>query len=437
MLRKTKTRIRKARAPDKRETHSMLLPVSLAAQKTRGADAEMSGHRARPVAGVFPRAFAGCISLALIAAALLLPASRVAGQDNTQTPQGAKVAVEVKVVTVYATVRDKKGKIVPDLGREAFSLEEDGRPQTITYFEKESGLPLTLGLLVDTSYSQWKVLGEERTASNAFLDQVLRPEKDKAFVMHFDREVELLQDLTSSRSKLETALNLLELPRQGSPYGRGGGGPGSGGPGAGSGGGGSGPSGGSGGSSGGGPGGGGGRRHGGGGGTLLYDAIYLASNELMQKQQGRKAVVVLTDGVDRGSRETLEGAIESAQRADTLVYSVYFAGVEAPSSGRGGYGGGYGGHRGGRAPQESRPDGKKILEKLSSETGGRMFEVSKKQTIDTIYASIQEELRNQYSLGYTPDRTDPGEGYHKIQVATSQKGLTVQARSGYYYEPAR
>ena len=326
---------------------------------------------------------------------------------------GRKVSVEVNLVTVYATVRDKKGKLVPDLNKDAFSVDEDGRAQEIAYFEKESGLPLTLGLLVDTSISQRNVLGAERTASASFIDHMLRPEQDKAFVIHFDREVELLQDLTASRSKLQDALDLLQTPQMGSRRGGYGGG------------------------SGGGAGGGGPRQHHGSGGTLLYDAIYLASNEMMQKQQGRKAVIVLTDGVDNGSRETLDRAVESALRTDTIVYSILFEDEND-------YGGIYrhGGYsRGGGRPQVSRPDGKKVLEKLSGETGGHMFEVTKKQSVDAIYAQIGEELRSQYSLGYTPDH-DSGPGYHKIHVAVdqkgSQKGMTVQAREGYYYpEPAR
>jgi VWFA-related protein len=169
-----------------------------------------------------------------------------------------------------------------------------------------------------------------------------------------------------------------------------------------------------------------------GGGTLLYDAVYLASDELMKKQTGRKALVVLTDGVDRGSKETLRAAVEAAQRADTIVYSIFFKGEE-PFTGFGGFGG-MGGHHGGgrgRYPQEERPDGKKVLEQISKETGGRVFEVSGKDSVDKIYAQIEEELRNQYSLGYTSDRSDLG-GYRKISLKTKQKDLVVQAREGYY-----
>ena len=155
----------------------------------------------------------------------------------------------------------------------------------------------------------------------------------------------------------------------------------------------------------------------------------------MKKQPGRKAIVVLSDGVDRGSKETLEQAIESAQRADTVVYSILFADDE-PRSDWGGFGGrgGMGRHGGGhRYPQESRPDGKKILERISKETGGRMFEVSKKQTIEHIYDEVQKELRSQYNLGFTPAK-GLGPGYRKIQLVTKQKNLTVRARDGYYAE---
>jgi VWFA-related protein len=179
----------------------------------------------------------------------------------------------------------------------------------------------------------------------------------------------------------------------------------------------------------------------GGGGTALYDAVFLASDEVISKQEGRKALIILSDGVDNASRISLERAIESAQRADTMVYSILFADTEAYGGGFGGMGGGGGGwgRRGGGyprpqpQPRQSTADGKKVLERISRETGARMFEVSKKQPIGEIYAQIQEELRNQYSLGYTPDRIESG--YHKIQLATRQKDLIVQARDGYYARP--
>ena len=365
------------------------------------------------------------LPLVLLVVPLFLADQPLRSQQATgaqvQTPP---ITVRVKVVNVLAAVRDKKGGIVRNLTQDDFELKEDDRPQTIRYFSHETDLPLTLGLLVDTGLSQRRVLGEERDASATFLDQVLRVDKDQAFVIHFDREVELLQDLTSSRQKLQAALNLLQVPQRSdedrgdSPDSGQGQRPGPGGR---------------------------GRGGWGGGGTTLYDAIYLASKEIMAKQGGRKALIVLSDGVDRGSKKTLASAMEAAQRADTLVYSILFAEEQGPGGGGyghhgmggGGWGGGMGGgmgrHGGGYPrPQESRPDGKKILEKLSKETGGRFFEASRKHPIDETFSQIQEELRNQYSLGYTPDPPDTAAGYHKITLTARKKDLIVQARDGYY-----
>ena len=348
--------------------------------------------------------------LAAALAGSFLAAGPLRSQQNPPAPQKPQISIEVKVVNVLATVRNQHGDIMFNLDKSDFLLEEDGHEQAITYFARELDLPLTLGLLVDTSMSQRTVLGEERKASSSFLDHLLRPEKDKAFLIHFDHEVELLQDLTASRDKLEHALSLLTTPEWGGGGTSRGGGAGGGGPSRG------------------------GRGHGGGG-TLLYDAVYLASNELMKKQAGRKALIILSDGVDHGSKETLSGAIESAQRADTLVYSILFVGEQSYPGGRG-YGGYHGGMGGGRRyPQEDRPDGKKVLKQLSAETGARLFEVSKKLPIDQIYAQIEQELRSQYSLGYTPVGPDAAPGYHHLTLRTKQKDTTVQARAGFYAEP--
>ena len=182
-------------------------------------------------------------------------------------------------------------------------------------------------------------------------------------------------------------------------------------------------------------GGGGGQRGRGGAGTLLYDGVYLAADELMKKEQGRKALIILSDGVDHGSRETLVSAIEFAQKADTIVYSILFKDDEGYGGGRGGFGmsGGPmgGGRRGGGGRMPERVDGKKILEQISRETGGRLFEVSKKEPIDKIYAQIEEELRNQYSIGY-PVAKDATPGLHKLALTVKGKDLVVQARNGYY-----
>jgi VWFA-related protein len=367
--------------------------------------------------------------LAVVLAWLPLLAQSPEKQDAAAT-----MSVDVKVVTLPVTVRDKHGQIVRNLTKDDFALEEDGRPQTIKYFSQEANLPLTLGLLVDTSWSQRNVLDEERNASRSFLDRMLAQAKDKAFIIHFDKEVELLQDLTSSRGQLQKALDALQTPpppdREQSQSG------------------GSQPD---------------GQRRMHRGGTLLYDAVFLASDELMKKQQGRKALIILSDGVDRGSKKSLESAIEAAQRADTVVYSILFKDNQSEQGGyerqrRGGMGGGWpgggggypgggyppgggwpgGGGRGGRGgqrpSQEPRPDGKKILERISRETGGRLFEVSKKETVSQIYTSIAEELRTQYSLGYTPNKEESAEGYHRIKLTAKGKDLSVQTRDGYYAE---
>jgi VWFA-related protein len=335
----------------------------------------------------------------------------------------------VKVVNVFATVRDKDNRVVRNLTKDDFSLLEDGRPQNIRYFSQQSDLPLTLGLLVDTSGSERRMLGTERQASYTFLEQVLRPEKDKAFLIHFDREVELLQDLTSSRERLEKALALLDTTSDAggnqAPSGGGGNGGGGGWPGGG----------------GGWPGGGG--RHGGGrsgghrgGGTAFYDAIYLAADDLMKKQSGRKALIMLTDGEDNASKVSLSEAISSSEHADTLAYSIRIADSESNFSrgfGGPGMGGGRGGWgRPGRGGGMERPDGKKILKQISKETGGGYFEVSKKKSVDDIYRQIEEELRNQYSIGYTSDQPGGDGAFRKISLTVKQKGLIVQAREGYY-----
>ena len=339
----------------------------------------------------------------LISAAALFP---LRAQEKTD----AKFAGGVNVVNVFVSVHDNKNEVVKDLKQEDFAIEEDGRPQAIKYFSREADLPLTIGLMIDTSMSQMRVLGKEKSATSEFISQVLREDRDKAFLIKFDAEAEEMQEPTSSKKKLQSALNDVEgaaprqLQRRNDPNSSGGGG--------------------------------GGRS---GRGTILYDAILLASNEELKKIQGRKAMILLTDGDDHGSRSALSECIESAQRADTIVYSIYFVDNE-PAYNRGGFsgpgmgrpGGGMGG--GGRRPQpqQSRGDGKKVLERISKETGGAFFEVSKKLPLEKIYQQIEEQLRSQYNLGYTPDKSDAGAGFRKIKVTAKGKGLVVQARDGYY-----
>lgn len=281
-------------------------------------------------------------------------------------------STDVKVVNVLATVRNKTGSLVGNLTKDDFTLAEDGRPQTIRYFARETDLPLTLGLLVDTSGSQRRVLDAERGASLRFLDQVVRPNKDQVFLMQFDSSVQIKQALTSSVGKLDDALAYVdtETRRQVEMQG--------------------------------------------GGGTLLYDAVIRASDDVMKKLTGRKALILLTDGVDLGSYATPADAVEAAQRAETLIYSILYADPGA-----------YGIFGGGR-------DGRKVLERMSEESGGSFFEVSKKQSIDQIFAILEEELRTQYNLGYAPDKPVTVSEFRAIDLKARPKGLAVQARKKYW-----
>jgi VWFA-related protein len=371
--------------------------------------------------------------LTLYAAVLALGLSASAQQAATPSARAkSDLSVEAKLVIVPAVVRDKHNALVPTLKQGDFVLQVDGKAQTVRYFDHESDVPLTLGLLVDTSMSQRTVLDAERTASSAFLDKMLAPNRDKAFIVQFARQVELLQDVTDSKPKLQAALKLLDTSSPSfSPSANGDGNDTN-------------------------------DRGSRGGGTALYDSIFLASDEVTAKQKGRRSLILLTDGVDRNSKESLVNAIESAQRADTIVYAIYYKGTEShnnnggyPGGGHHGGGGGFpgmgggwpggggggggqrgGGQGGGRGGYGQNVDGKKILERICGETGGRVFEVTKKETVDSIYSQIAEELRAQYRLGFTPSTEAAAEGYHRIDLtltgAAAKDKDYVQTRDGYY-----
>jgi VWFA-related protein len=285
--------------------------------------------------------------------------------------QDSTFSTDVNVVTLLANVRDRDGRVAKDLTREDFVLFENGARQSIRYFAKESDLPLTIGLLVDTSRSQTGVMEPERKASFVFLDQVLRPDKDQAFVAHFDAQVEVLQGFTSSRQELAAALDRLAIPGQVA--------------------------------------------------TLLYSAIRNTSEGLMRKQQGRKAFVLLSDGVTFRDRTDIETAIEYAQRADTMIYSILFADRAKF-------------YRPGRAAIHAMVDehGKNVMRRLARETGGAYFEVSASNPIENIYAEIEDVLRSQYSIGYTSQNAGKSGEYHKIKLTVNKPGLIVQTRDGYY-----
>jgi VWFA-related protein len=284
--------------------------------------------------------------------------------------QDATFTTGVKLVTVLASVRDRDGHVVTNLTRDDFTLIEDGRPQTVRYFSQESDLPLKIGLLVDTSWSQKSVLKPEREASYKFLDQVLREDRDSAFVLHFDSRIGLLQGFTSSREKLAVALDQLEIPKR--------------------------PS------------------------TLLYDAVKQASEELMHAEAGRKAFIVLSDGVDVRSANNIETAIEFAQRADTIVYSIVFASHTAFDP------------LGIAIHEAYLAGGRKAMHRLAGETGGDYFVVRRGLSIEKIYDQIEDELRHQYSLAYTSDQADTSGKYRKIVLTANRKGLVVRTRDGYY-----
>jgi VWFA-related protein len=375
--------------------------------------------------------------LALLTACL--PALSVpsrAQQPASQQPV-ATLKIQAREVVLPVTVRDKKGALVTSLQIGDFALTEDGRPQVIKSFTRESNLPFKVGLLVDTSRSVSGALENERKAADKFVDLMLPADpkagaaKDEGFLIHFDREVELLQDFTNSREKLHRELDDMGPTRasqndtqgpetSGDDRER--------------------------------------QRPSRGGGTQLYDAIYLASDELMKPKDGRKALVVFSDGADRGSKETLNDAVDAADRANVAVYTIYFKGEQEggqnygfPGQGRrggmggggypgggggypgggGGYPGGGGGRRGG-GTSESSVDGKKIMEKIATRTGGRYFEAKGKDKLDEIYSQIAEELRGQYMLTYTPDLVDNDGGFHKIALKANKDELQVVTREGYY-----
>lgn len=276
----------------------------------------------------------------------------------------------VKVVSLLASVKDKKGELNPDLEKADFQVSEDGRPQMIKYFARQSDLPLTIGLLIDTSMSQDRVLDAERAACFRFLDQVLRPNQDKVFIMQFDSRLLVRQELTGSWKDLNDSLSQVNTPSRSElsrDIGTG---------------------------------------------TRVFDAVTEAS-KIMQPLQGRKAVIILSDGVDTDSEGTLNAGIESALKSDTLIYSILFS----DSGFYGGFGGG---------------GGQQALEKMASETGGAFYPVSKRMSVDQIFERIQAELRSQYSLGYVSDKPVDIPEFRKILVKVDQKGFAVQTRSRYW-----
>jgi VWFA-related protein len=307
-----------------------------------------------------------------------------AQQQQPQRPvedAPATIKVDVNVVNILASVRDKKGTLMPHLEKQDFNILEDGKPQTIKYFTRETDLPLTIGMLVDTSGSQVNLIGIERNAASQFFSQVLG-KKDEAFLLMFGEESELLQDYTNSIRLLNEGLNQLRLS---APVGGLGPGPV---PTVGQ------------------------QR-----GTVLYDAVYLAASEKLKQEVGRKVIVVITDGVDEGSKLPIEEAVEAAQKSDAVIYSILYEDRGFYSGfGRFGFGGG----------------GEAALHKMSDATGGHVFRVDNRHPLDEVFKELQDEMRTQYAIGYTPTNEVRDGSYRKLDVRMVNKDLKAQARKGYY-----
>ncbi len=331
------------------------------------------------------------LGLALSAAAQNPPSPPPSGdKSQSQEEPLETLKVNVDVVQLFFNVKNKHGALIPSLTKTDFDVFEDSKPQTIKYFKAESDLPLTLGILIDSSGSQQRVLEMEKDVGGAFLENILRP-KDEAFVISFDVDINLLQDFTNSVSRLRKALNSAKINAGGGvgcsqgPIGPQGPIPCSS----------SGPR-----------------------GTALYDAVYLASHDELSHEVGRKAMILLTDGEDQGSRLKVKDAIEAAQKADAICYVLLIAD-------RGfGYFGGY--------------TGDSDMKKLTHETGGRVIEVGNKiDKLRQAFEQIAQELRSQYNIGYTPTNATRDGSFRKIEIKPKQADYKIQARSGYYALPRR
>ncbi len=310
-------------------------------------------------------------------AALLALAAAAGGQPPEELPS---ISVDVNVVSVLFTVRDRKGGLVSTLTKDEFTVLEDGKPQQIRTFARETDLPLTIGMLLDVSRSQENLIDVERHAASEFFKHILRP-KDMAFVISFGAEAELLQDLTNSPKLLQRSLDYLRVsvapvrppilgpgpvPTAGRPRG-----------------------------------------------TILLDAVYLAATEKLQNEVGRKVIVLISDGGDQGSRMTREQALAAAHRADCIIYSIFY--VDPNFGRRWGYSGDEG-----------------LLKKLSEETGGRVYKVDRRRTLSMIFSELEAEMRSQYALTYSPTNTARDGAFRRIEIVPKDKNLKVQARRGYF-----
>ena len=357
--------------------------------------------------------------ITLAALGLLLPLRAQTGVR--EEPQNA-------VITVPVVVHGKHGELLPLLTAEDFTLTDNTHPQTIQSFAPDTSLPLTVGLLFETGPGQSSALHEKVHASKQFLNSLLSAHASgsapRVFVVQFNRDVDLLEDPSASASKAQQALSQVGVAQfhgdsnADSTANKG--------------------------------------RHAKASGAALYDAIYLATHNVLNTTAGRKVIVVLSDGIDQGSKTTLNGAVEAAQRAGVAVYAIYFKGGRPPvefrpsnrtNGNRGGYSGNYpggypgtypGGYPGGGtdnpmpAPSgERRVDGRKMLEDICNRTGGEMFD-SRRQGLPRIVARVMQQLNEADMLQYTRTQTATEPGFHHIRLKPKQKDVTIQMTEGYW-----
>lgn len=361
-----------------------------------------------------------------------ITAGAAAQQPTMVAPAPAASTASAQQVVLPLTVRDKKGQLVTDLQKTDLTLTQDGRPQTITSLSRSSDEPFHVGLLIDTSRAMENTLNAERKAAETFLDQVLPSgTSNQAFLIHFDREVELIDDFTGDKSKLVEDVEDLGPTRQqrsddqgpetnDTPsLDRG--------------------------------------RH---NTTQLYDAVFLACDEVMKGKTGRKVLVVFSDGADFGSKETMNDAVDAADRAGVEVYTIFIKGEADKSPGAdmpgnhrgggypgggggypgggGGYPGGGGGYPGGGGKRQPEPksssgvDGKRIMKEIADRTGGHPYEAKHTGDLEPIYKLIDDEMNGQFLLTYTPDKPDTEGDFHKVSVTTEKKDYSVTTREGYY-----
>lgn len=368
------------------------------------------------------------LSLAAVPAFVSYPA-RGSGATQQLSPNRSSASNKKPdhEVLLPVVVLDKHGSLVPNLTANDFTLTVDGQARKIGSFSTQSNLPFRLGLLIDTSHTVYSAMDSERKAAGSFVDQMLPAAPNagtagnEAFLIHFDREVELLEDFTSSRDKLHHELEeMTPTARESNNTGPETNGDDNGGYGT----------------------------HASHNDAQLYDAIYLASNELMKSQGGRKALIVFSNGADHGSKETLNDAVDAADHANLQVFTIYFKGVEErannglPGSGHhggigwpgngGGWPGNGGGGRGSPPRTEAGVDGRKIMQQIAWRTGGQYFEAGKKEDLDRIYGQVVTLLHQQYLLTFAPDKGEDDDEFHKVALKANRKDVTVYTREGYY-----